>query len=778
MKTNNIGNVAIKKSGYKKSRFDWTHDVNTTCGWSDIQPLMCRLLPPHTKSSVSVESLLRLAPMVCPTFGRIKLKTWHYFVALSDLSRNFDALMSQTTVSRLGGNTFKPEALMSLPLSWLSALTLIGSHCTIWKSQSGNDVQDGAVYKLLREGHGEGIDSLFERMNQPPRLWFVNEDSRWLDDSWNGFNMDLRAVVPANTLPDNSENMHFVIPLANPSRASFFETLSGSTDFGGMDISPVMLDSADCVVTRSVGNSGENGPHVAFAFRLSAFGKRLRKILLGCGYQIDLSSTEQVSIMPLFAFYKAYYELFGLQLYSNWQTTYASRTLEFADNYLPTNGNMAYYLGNQTNVMSINFKKFILDLGNSFVTDSQDFVSAHSRSVGVSPTISDDFKESFINTDDPSGSTILPLTIPDENTESDTFKNQHSFVNNIFHGQLASELLKRLYKWVNRNSIAGKKIADLLRAQGLGVWVDAQKPRFIGFTEVPVNISDVVSTSDTFKSATSSSSASGAVLGEYGGKGLCYDSSKKFVFENDEFGFWITLSSVVPEAGYCQALDASVSCVDKFKFYNPEFDGLGMEMSPKSRVVGSVDWSCQDTDAAGSSSDEVDALTSSFGVIPRYSALKVANNVLNGDFSLRGTRDGYLPFTIDKYMSLGDRDVTSVDDSSDGEKRQVARIIFKASELPVAGNIWRFVNRFPWLGNPDRIFANVNNDYKKYSAYSRVGDWDIRPFFEVMHNEYDNFILHNIVHYDAWAPMLPISDSFETTDDSNNGGTDAFIGKA
>lgn len=66
MKTNTLGKVKMQSSVRPRSRFDLTHNVNTTFGFGETQPLSCRLLVPGTKSICSNESLIRLAPMVSP----------------------------------------------------------------------------------------------------------------------------------------------------------------------------------------------------------------------------------------------------------------------------------------------------------------------------------------------------------------------------------------------------------------------------------------------------------------------------------------------------------------------------------------------------------------------------------------------------------------------------------------------------------------------------------------------------------------------------------------
>ena len=61
------------------------------------------------------------------------------------------------------------------------------------------------------------------------------------------------------------------------------------------------------------------------------YGKRIRKVLQGCGYQINFSSGQSVSILPLLAQYKAYFDIFGLQLYQGWETTKCSKLISYIE---------------------------------------------------------------------------------------------------------------------------------------------------------------------------------------------------------------------------------------------------------------------------------------------------------------------------------------------------------------------------------------------------------------------------------------------------------------
>ena len=52
MKNSPIGKITTAKSGFPRSKFNLSHDVNTTCGWTDIQPIMCRTMLPDSSASV------------------------------------------------------------------------------------------------------------------------------------------------------------------------------------------------------------------------------------------------------------------------------------------------------------------------------------------------------------------------------------------------------------------------------------------------------------------------------------------------------------------------------------------------------------------------------------------------------------------------------------------------------------------------------------------------------------------------------------------------------
>lgn len=754
MQNNQIGSISMLSAKKKRSRFNFAHDVNTTYSFGDTQPLQCKLLIPGTKSTCSVESLVRLAPMLAPTFGRIKFKQWHSFIPISDLLENFNSLLAQEPIT-FGSNTYVPQQLPNVSLKVLSLMILIGAKFNVYRHVSGTPSDNNlstSYYKCVNSTNS-GSDNAPMVIEDFGNKFLYAESNAW---NFTGGQLMLSALGSAyagslDSIPVGVPNLGAALGSeANTGSTSPNSTGSWTADDianarkQGYDLDDVELDSADCIIPVTLNNHA-----YMLAFRLSAFGKRIRKILLGCGYQINFSADTKVSLLPLFAYYKCYFDIFGLNLLNAWETTDCRKTLKLIDNNNITNFDNV--IVNYSDVgmnadLVVSWIRFVQELGNCWVTDDSDFVNAHTATTAVSPYIG--LQNRFVDVvERPNvGSYDSSSGEPDDNRPNPV--NGHGLITGVEHGQLDAEYLKRLYRWTNRNTIAGRKIADLLRAQGLGDYVDKCKSNFIGYEETIVTISDVVSQADTF------SDGNGAFLGEYAGRGLKYNETKSFTFENDEYGFWVCLSAIVPQSGYAQQVDPSLLAVDKLGLYNPEFDALGMEATRKLEIVGSEDWKDSNIDA------DPDA---TFGFIPRYSGFKIAPNVQNGDFNLRSTRNNYQPYTLDKLISVGERYV-SAPYARDGVGFACYDItkLLPLNKLPTASPIWRYNSRYQFLGNYNRIFVETGMDVR-LPAY--LFSDDISNALKYIFNEYDNFMVHNIINMQSFSPMLPISDSFETDDE-------------
>ena len=126
-----IGQIATQTAFKARSRFNLDHDYNSTFTFGETQPSFIREMIPGSKIEIRNNSLVRLAPMPAPTFGRMKIENRSLFIPLSSLVKHFqDSFLTQTIVSE-GPKTFKVEKLPHIQLARLCWYILTGAKCTI-----------------------------------------------------------------------------------------------------------------------------------------------------------------------------------------------------------------------------------------------------------------------------------------------------------------------------------------------------------------------------------------------------------------------------------------------------------------------------------------------------------------------------------------------------------------------------------------------------------------------------------------------------------------------
>lgn len=775
MKNTELKNIAIGSGSHKKARFNLSHDVNSTYQFGEVQPVLFRDMISGEKDVVDIESMVRLAPMVAPTFGRIVHKEWHHFIPFTDLFPHYGNFLAQ--------NSYRgqvPAKLPAMSLGILSYFCLVGARMTIYQgpTYTGTNYDGNAInFALLKNSNvtttTTDITNLLTWITEYQQTMGLSSGSSAFDYSntsssslWhmgNGFTLDLRYVINGSLIqsiygraPQLRSNMK--IPIGNWDTHDFFDyedkSLNSTSGININDVEPVMLDAADAVLPYCFAyNNGGTKREALLAFRFSNFGKRLYKILTGLGYTLDFESTQYVSLMPLFAFYKAWFDNFGITRTSSWTDTSCYRLMSMYD-YAPSNWdfNQVIDQGVGNYFTWSDWVQFIVELGNCWVTEDVDFVTAHSIE---SPNMQSNAGANGFGLFD---------NVPDYNAVNAGVNRSQTSLNGMYQSNpsinvgvnaaisaLDIKQVMQMYRWVNRNSVAGRACEDVLRAQGYGYYLYSCKSNFIGYTEQHVQVYDVVSSSDTFNS----SSDDGALLGQQAGRGIGVDKSKTLSFEATEDGYWIGLCAVVPKAGYSQSLNASLVNIDKFSRYNPDLDGKYMVLSPKSFVHGSKPFAAL---------HGMDQLKDAFGFVPIYSALKIANNVSNGGFSLRSQRKIFEPYMLDKVLDVGERQVILYNTTT--AKRDY-RVIKLFETLPSAGEFWRYLCRYPWLGNFDRIFARAltNGDNLNIANQTTTPD---DCSFEYLISSDDNLMVHHVVNQVAYSPMLPIEESFSTEDENGN----------
>lgn len=97
---NTVKDISVGKRS-KRSYFDWRHDGETTSGFGFVQPTLSRFLYKDTSVNLQTKCFARLAPLPCPTFGRIEVKQHTSFVPMKEVYPAFDFQQSNKEVQSL-----------------------------------------------------------------------------------------------------------------------------------------------------------------------------------------------------------------------------------------------------------------------------------------------------------------------------------------------------------------------------------------------------------------------------------------------------------------------------------------------------------------------------------------------------------------------------------------------------------------------------------------------------------------------------------------------------
>lgn len=826
MKTSAVSRISASIPNGKKAKFNLSHDVNTSYDWGSIQPLFSKMMLPDSTANVKLEQLTRLAPMVVPTFGRVKMKNVSHFVPIQEIFPNWEAFMSQTKVSRSSidsngkptVNTYVPKEVPHVTSALLALYTLVGSRMNFYISGQVGTYQEDIWTCYRNNGTwstpaGASTNAVYAGRNILSGFFGLSNSASpspvtYTDLGYTGYGMNLRRLLydaagqivitqpdaPIAALPTISTIVG--VPMANAGGTGFTHSANNEdqagNNAGSLGDTHISFDGADVIWefagsdptagissadlannsgTPVQGGAGDSatvnaiqGRKIRLVFKLSSFGKRLRKILIGLGYDVNLGNLDQVSILPLVAFYKAWWDSYAPQRYKNFYETAAWKLMQACMQNGLSAALDANIMGTANPTVTL-FRQFMVELGTCFATEKMDVISAATDTYyGQTNTTSDssgttdlqvkilseidaalrspvEYNAGWTNGIGADGSTCSTIGTTIQNSLTGDAANGASLFivpddGSIHLTQPQINALKKAYIMINKSSVAGQKVEEILRALGYGDYVEECKGKFIQGSNDNIKISDVVATAAT----------DDAKLGQYGGRGLGL-SNLQFSFTAREHGYLIVLSSIVPEAGYINAPAVENEAWSYFKMYDPELDGLAFEAIQKKNLIGSP--LVNDT-----------SYRATFGFLPTYSQWKYMSNKANGDFSLHSRRNYMRPFTLDKYIPVDDVHVYATTSNS-GSSVEHCNPTVRYSDLPNAGEDYRYVNKFPWNGDFNRIFAE-EDDGIEWSVYSPNNNAFLFNSFE-----YDNFMVHNVFDVQYWAHMKSIEDSYGTYDEEH-----------
>lgn len=511
-------------------------------------------------------------------------------------------------------------------------------------------------------------------------------------------------------------------------------TLLQSSNFVGGAKSAISPDGADYVVVFDDGST----KYLA-SFRFTRSARNLRSIFIGLGYSCDIADFTPLSIVPLLSYYKAWFDTFAPQRTLAWINSNCYALIQaIGDLYFND------FSGATTFPASVEepFNNFLSDLEACFYVSNDDFVSVH-RSKPILEGTQSHYIDTF--------------------GQNNTYSLSNPSADTNIHPKINLQLLQtvqRLTKFVNKDSIIGKKLSDWVKVHfnadiANSLYKDVYQ---VSSWNLPLSVDEVFSTSDT--AVQTEDSSHGELLGAYAGKGIGYTDNGKFKFHAPYSGYIFILSCVVPESGYYQGSSADLLAIDRDTIPFPEFDALGYELNPRSIFM---DGNSCDISAINSGSASKDDITNAFGFVPRYSSLKVKRNTVNGDMSRRGTISSLSPYYLDRIITRHDlRTFNKVTNPS----ATTMSVEFLNTSVPSATEQWRYLCRYPWLGNFDRIFYNSG------SLYNQSTNDNLSPFnSDILLDIDDNFIVQTVFDIKVTDFLKPLALSWDTFDEDKDTST-------
>lgn len=683
----NIGDISL---GQRDKRYSHNlgFDNNTTMPFGVVQPLMSQFIEPKNSISVSAKQLVRLAPMPCPSFARMSLLNKAVYVPISDVCPYYEALMSNIA--------YKGASVSYVPkeVPYVSNRLLVNWLLTRFSGSTPVDMCVFSVYKPK-----DGNENLLELQE---------------------YSSDIRILV----------NNYFKSMAVGSYYPIFMEVQYGYGD-GTVASSGtsrnynefVSIDGADMVFTITDSNGKVSA---LVAIRLGFMARMMRSNLIGLGYSLDYSDTTHISALPIFAYIKAYFETFKSRRDLSWTDTSCYFIIKYIEEqYAP-----GYFFS--VDNANQDFAAFLDELATWYVAPD-DFFSVQTTSYTTLPHTTE-CMDNTLGTEN--GNPILTSDMPNTPAKGQPELNGLDGIN-----YLGLQMLQRLTRFVNKDSVIGQRISTWMRQHFDSSVANSlyESVYQIAQSKLPLQVNDVFSTADTAQEV--NDVKSGEHLGSYAGKGLGFGDFH-FKFDAPYHGFVFVLGCIVPKSGYFQGTDPTLYALSRYDFPHREFDGLGYELTPKGCLANHNDIQFGKTSLSGES----------FGYIPRYSGFKVKKNIVNGDMSRRGIIDDYSPYYLDRFFRQNG--VQVVEALSDGtEFNHQYRVHYYANELPNASQEYRELCRYPNFGNYDRLFYNSGNLDKGSSGN------DMRDNID------DNFIVQSIFDVKLKNFLKPIEMSYDTYDE-------------
>ena len=784
----------------RRGKANLSHDCTYSTQFAKVTPSFCKLMLPNSSLRGSINTEVRVMPMPLPPHGVVKLHRYGQFVPIRDIWKPFPEFLSGTVYSS-AGRQYIPSSMPYIPtFSPLPKWNLTPSSATLdMTGQTGHRVNGvnvlsllfgrrgcfWAVYPVTATSNATGSETYNNVILNAPKI--ATGQLKWENikpfkdkASSRGYRFNVTQVDYANDfistsmvntllgfneIVDNSSTLDNVQPngLSPAGRCETFDECQKvglnplTCDYKFVVKVPFAKNSNEVTTTStpdtiftsnnqqvsydtSSGFEGRNYHNILICVKLTEQGRELKKVLdvLGC------------SPSPI-SFYKAWFDVFNPQRNISWRGTFVYRLCDWMQEYNLIPAEWTSF--DNTNQKYSTFKDFVNLLSwlfthcsESYPSVDADYFSASisqfdstSTTEGSNPNYKNiSFDEGVINAGSENGSSYIgtPSSASGVGRSGDapvisfdTTSDKNSLTWN------AVRLLRGLTKYINANSILGQSVNKFISGHVGGIAGEDLSSTFAGSKVIDVKLGDVIQTATTTE----------AHAGEFAGVG--YGAGDfKISYKTKEAGYFIVLDSIIPQANYVQGVDYDSMITKQLEFPTPEFDAIGYDSIKRGEIYHTN--TSFHTTLAGNDlyGNKV------FGYIPRYTGHKIKKSVLTGDFVLPGTRELYAGFTLDNIIS-SDVETTS----NDGTTLTITNV--KPSDF-TAGEDWRYVGKYKYRNNYDRIFYNPSDSTANATSAAFVNSGNVPRG--------DDFLVFNDISVKYNMPLLSIGNSFDTIDGDDN----------
>lgn len=656
--------VGIDSRKYRRNQSCLVHGTSEI---GFVFPTYARNYINDASISIATRSRVMLSSMFVPTMGQMDVRHYHCFVPWNRCWSPFDAFLAKEPFNFRPGSSIPQnvpfmrtgELLVglfqrdSIPSNWNARGNFYQSGCSFDEWISSDCLNVGLTCSVyFAEPNPQGLPGEYQLAGwnlEDQAVDIQNEIFCTLNSDVYGYQLDgehpghVNCIIPSMIRTSEGD---FFIECKRSS--STFAEVTGISSIGagyrtsrGLEyinsLSFPTLDSCDFSY-ELYDEEAETFLTVCFNFNGSV--KRLRNIFLGLGYSFNPYDMEPDSVLKLFAYYRAWFSLFAVTRDLNFNDTNCAKLYRLMSE-IRISYPMRVYGDDNYNDASFQeaFYGFLKDLCDLTYTCPADYFTSSVTNVnkGASQIITISGNDGQSGTDPRTSSAGVG---PNSPASAGGWTSGSSPSVNA----LSIEIARRLLTWINKNTVVGKKISDILYSRYGKIQTndDSSEGVYkIGVDTVPITIDQIFN---------QTSSENSAPLGERSGIGQGGKRAPKHSFTTPAYGVLITLTAVVPEMGYFQGKlrENSDGVNDSLEFPDTAYDAVGWQNVRYNELVADRQFARYlEPDSYGTS-------LGNYGKQMRYSHYKVGFNRVLGDVSLPHMRNSMLAYTLDRYFDPRD----------------------------------------------------------------------------------------------------------------------------